>query len=282
MKTVHLVSLQALKGFAMLLILLASPAALAHKPSDSYLSLQVTETAIRGQWDIALRDLDYALGLDDNQDGAITWGELRAHHADIAAYALARLTLSADGEACTTAVLEHLVDDHSDGAYAVLRFSASCQAADAMCSVPAIGCSSMSTRSTAGCCASNTPARHAPRSSARRPVQRFELGENDHLRQFIDYIAHGVWHIWIGFDHLLFLLSLLLPAVLIRVDGGWTGAARFQGRALGCRQGGHRVHPRALDHPDRWPRWTSSSCRRAGSSRRSPHRSSSPRSTTWS
>jgi hypothetical protein len=60
------------------------------------------------------------------------------------------------------------------------------------------------------------------------PVQRFELGENDHLRQFIDYIAHGVWHIWIGFDHLLFLLSLLLPAVLIRVDGGWTGAARFR------------------------------------------------------
>jgi hypothetical protein len=59
-------------------------------------------------------------------------------------------------------------------------------------------------------------------------VQRFELGENDHLRQFIDYIAHGVWHIWIGFDHLLFLLSLLLPAVLIRVDGGWTGAARFR------------------------------------------------------
>ena len=127
MKTVRLVSLQVLKGFAMLLILLAPSAALAHKPSDSYLSLQVTETAIQGQWDIALRDLDYALGLDDNQDGAITWGELRAQHAEIAAYALARLALSADGEACTTAVLEHLVDDHSDGAYAVLRFSASCR-----------------------------------------------------------------------------------------------------------------------------------------------------------
>ena len=98
MKTVHLVSLQVLKGFAMLLILLASPAALAHKPSDSYLSLQVTETAIHGQWDIALRDLDYALGLDDNQDGAITWGELRAQHAEIAAYALARLALSAGGD----------------------------------------------------------------------------------------------------------------------------------------------------------------------------------------
>ena len=31
----------------------------------------------------------------------------------------------------------------------------------------------------------------------------------------MDYAQEGVWHIWIGFDHILFLLSLLLPAVLI-------------------------------------------------------------------
>ncbi len=228
MKTVHLVSLQVLKGFAMLLILLASPAALAHKPSDSYLSLQVTETAIHGQWDIALRDLDYALGLDDNQDGAITWGELRAHHADIAAYALARLTLSADGEACTTAVLEHLVDDHSDGAYAVLRFSASCQAAAHVLSVSYRLFFDVDPQHRGLLRLEHAGQTHTAIFATATPVQRFELGENDHLRQFIDYIAHGVWHIWIGFDHLLFLLSLLLPAVLIRVDGGWTGAARFR------------------------------------------------------
>lgn len=228
MKTVHLVSLQVLKGFAMLLILLASPAALAHKPSDSYLSLQVTETAIQGQWDIALRDLDYALGLDDNQDGAITWGELRAHHADIAAYALARLTLSADGEACTTAVLEHLVDDHSDGAYAVLRFSASCQAAAHVLSASYRLFFDVDPQHRGLLRLEHAGQTHTAIFATATPVQRFELGENDHLRQFIDYIAHGVWHIWIGFDHLLFLLSLLLPAVLIRVDGGWTGAARFR------------------------------------------------------
>jgi hypothetical protein len=59
-------------------------AAEAHKPSDSYLTLKVAGNAIDGQWDIALRDLDYALGLDANQDGAITWGEVKAKHADIA------------------------------------------------------------------------------------------------------------------------------------------------------------------------------------------------------
>jgi hypothetical protein len=42
----------------------AASATWAHKPSDSYLTLQAQGAAISGQWDIALRDLDYALGLD--------------------------------------------------------------------------------------------------------------------------------------------------------------------------------------------------------------------------
>jgi hypothetical protein len=42
-------------------------------------------------------------------------------------------------------------------------------------------------------------------------------------RQFSDYVRHGVWHIWIGFDHILFLVSLLLPAVLVRQEGRWQG-----------------------------------------------------------
>ena len=58
--------------------------------------------------------------------------------------------------------------------------------------------------------------------------------------QFVDYAREGVWHIWIGFDHVLFLLSLLLPAVL-------AGAALCAG-VLGRVQGRHRVHRRALDH----------------------------------
>ena len=76
-----------------LLLLLAAALAHAHKPSDSYLAVRVEGSNLSGQWDIALRDLDFAIGLDDSGDGDITWGEVKAHHADIAAYALARLKL---------------------------------------------------------------------------------------------------------------------------------------------------------------------------------------------
>lgn len=33
-------------------------------------------------------------------------------------------------------------------------------------------------------------------------------------RQFMEMAREGIWHIWIGFDHILFLLALLFPAGL--------------------------------------------------------------------
>ncbi len=43
----------------------------------------------------------------------------------------------------------------------------------------------------------------------------------------VRYIIEGIWHIWIGFDHILFLLSLLLPAVLVYEVKRWQGAPTF-------------------------------------------------------
>jgi hypothetical protein len=60
-----------------------------------------------------------------------------------------------------------------------------------------------------------------------RPRLEVALGEASRLRQFLDYAREGVWHIWIGIDHVLFLVSLLLPAVLVYGAGGWGPAQRF-------------------------------------------------------
>jgi hypothetical protein len=72
----------------------------AHKPSDAYLALSTDGAIVAGQWDIALRDLDFAVGLDAAGDGAITWGEVKARREDIIAYAMSRLTIAADGDGC--------------------------------------------------------------------------------------------------------------------------------------------------------------------------------------
>ena len=98
----------------------------AHKPSDAYLTLIRDDAALSGQLDIALRDLDNALGLDANGDGDVTWGELRAREADVAAYALDRLRVASAGEPCALRATRQLVDAHTDGTYAVLMLSGAC------------------------------------------------------------------------------------------------------------------------------------------------------------
>ena len=65
-----------------IILMLVSPLAWSHKSSDSFIDLKVYDDAITGRWDIALRDLEYALVLDVDSDGAITWFELRTRFQD--------------------------------------------------------------------------------------------------------------------------------------------------------------------------------------------------------
>ena len=94
--------------FLSCLLLLAGPV-WAHKASDSYLVLEVKGQQVTGQWDIALRDIDFAIGLDADGNGEINWGELRARHLEVAAWALSALTLERGG-VCPLQVTQHQVD----------------------------------------------------------------------------------------------------------------------------------------------------------------------------
>jgi HupE / UreJ protein len=211
---------------ALIGLLGASPAQ-AHKPSDSYLRLKVAADAITGQWDIALRDLDFVIGLDADGDGNITWGELRARHADIAAYALARLTIQADGAACRTGATEQVVDNHSDGAYTVLMLRIECAQAPKQLALDYKLFSDIDPQHRGLLQLEAKEGTRAAILGPHAPVQTFELKTPSRLEQVLDYGREGVWHIWIGFDHILFLMSLLLPAVLVWRQGMWRPANRF-------------------------------------------------------
>ena len=224
-----------LKWIALLAFAIAANRAEAHKPSDSYLTLNVSSSSaqVGGHWDIALRDLEVAIGLDANGDGAITWGELRQQSAQIFDYAIARLDLRADGNACVVSRGDVLTDTHSDGGYAVLNFTAFCAAPARQFEV--------GYRLLFDIDSSHRGLLHlgvdgAVRTAVLSPeqaVQNFDLANPSRWRQFLQFVADGVHHIWIGYDHLLFLISLLLPAVLVRRDGRWIPVGTLRSALLG-------------------------------------------------
>jgi hypothetical protein len=211
-----------------MLAALAAGSAHAHKPSDSYLSLTVADTAISGRWDIALRDLDHAIGLDADGDGRITWGEVKAQHGAIAAYALARLSVRGDDAACTLEAQAQAVDQHTDGAYTVLPFTVRCPQPPKQLALHYTLFADLDPQHRG---LLNLQAGGFSRSAVlgpQAPRQQFDLQQSNRLGQFLAYAREGVWHIWIGYDHILFLLSLLLPAALVWQDRRWRPATALR------------------------------------------------------
>jgi HupE / UreJ protein len=199
----------------------------AHKSSDSYLSLRVNGREIDGQWDVALRDLDYALGLDSNNDGIITWGELRSRQSEIASLLLSHLTLHAGDKACMTRGTQHLVDDHSDGAYEVFRFTADCGGPPQLLQIDYDFFFDLDPQHRGLLRLDANGEIHTAVFSPNNNSWRQEQGDVRWAHTFLDYFNEGVWHIWTGFDHILFLSALLLPAVLSRGNGRWIAVTEF-------------------------------------------------------
>jgi hypothetical protein len=209
------------------LALFGSESAFAHKASDSYLTLKTVGTELRGEWHLALRDLNTVLELDANDDGAITWGELHSQKAAVWAYAQARLQFGNSEAASPLPITDLLVDNHSDGAYAVLRFALE----------PAPSATELQIRYRAffdvdglhrGLLRLETPAGvqtavFAPDSA----VQRFSLHSSRPPFATLAFVREGIWHIWTGYDHILFLLALLLPGVLRLSREGWEPETSF-------------------------------------------------------
>lgn len=219
---------------AVLCLTLWASGTYAHKLSDSYLTLNQPAEGplIEGQWDIALRDLEYAIGLDVNGDGAISWGELQARRAVLTQYAFSHLSIEALArgarERCPLTFRELLFDEHVDGGYAVVRFSAVCPFRAAqltvhydllfqidpnhrgLLDVRAVGVSQPFVLSQG------------------HPSTTLNLDAPERGGQFRAFVTEGIWHIWTGYDHILFLLTLLLPAVVIYREGSWLARPTLQ------------------------------------------------------
>jgi hypothetical protein len=228
----------------------------AHKESDAYLTLH-TDMAnahvLDGQWDIALRDLDFAIGIDSNRDGSVTWGEVQAHRDAIERYALAHLAIKGDGLTCDMQPTGQKIDEHTDGAYDVILFQSVCDK-----EIPGKLTVDYSLFGDIDPYHRGIVTIHGKNGIAeavlgpQTPSIDVDLRTPDRWGQFRSFVVDGMWHIWTGIDHLLFLVSLLLPAVLIRVREGVGDRVSVRRRALVAGVGAVAIAVGASREQYRW------------------------------
>jgi hypothetical protein len=193
-------------------------------PRPTHLGLVIDKTGLSGEWRLLLSELD-VLKLDQNGDGEATWPEIEHRQQDIETYLGDNLQVVANGGLAGLR-FDHLLYGSQMGEPALLaqlRFDAQ----------PDITQLTVDLGKFAGEVEIRWPdgGRHKREVSAASGPQDFTLASA--IRGgFLQFIWQGMWHIWIGFDHILFLLVLLLPAVFRRTEQGREVVPRF-GTALG-------------------------------------------------
>ena len=215
----------------------------AHKSSDSYLQLDASPAGTTLRWDIALRDLDAALDLDTNEDGKLTWAEVKAAWPRVQDYALARLQI----EGCALRVTQQALERRNDGAYAVMFLASDCVLNKApviryslfrevdpthrgiarvqLAGQPLVLAMLDPTQATAaagGASAVAAPSQPGPAAA----------GDLHNASSGWVFLREGIRHILTGYDHVLFLLCLLLPSVMRRTPEGWRPVERLSQAVL--------------------------------------------------
>jgi hypothetical protein len=221
---------RALSLLLTLVFLFVARSASAHKPSDSYLSLRLDGARVVGHWDIALRDLDNALSLDSDGDGNITWGEVRAREGDISAFAFSHLKLAVAGAACPITPGAFRIAAHSDGTYAAIDFSAACTAEARAIDVDYELFFDVDPQHDGIVRLDDGATTRSAIFTTKSRTQHFERANRDRSKELGSAVKLGIFHIFSGIDHLLFLIALLIPAVLVRKppDRIWEPVDKFK------------------------------------------------------
>jgi hypothetical protein len=207
-----------------LVLLLAAPWVDAHIASNGFLTLQIEGATISGAIELAIRDGELAVGLDRDGNGKVTWGELKSSQEALQNYVRAHLHLTAADGACRLGFASVEVNDRVDGSYLWLPITAECGQALERVSITytLLDAEDPSHRGLLSLSANGSTQTAVLGGSA--GARQFELKDVSPWSAFAQYLRAGIWHIWSGIDHLLFLLSLLLPAVLLRRRNRWEAA----------------------------------------------------------
>jgi hypothetical protein len=214
------------------LLLIALPRMVhAQNAHDAYLTLEVDRVSLRGEWKVRLLDLDSALQLDTDHDGEITWPEIEHRREDIESYLRAHLRILTNGADLALSFDKLIYGAQSGAPFILARLVGGAaneisridvdyslhlgQPADYRCLLKVVW---------------SGEGMHEAVISSQSGIVSFTR-ESAASAGFLLSLQAGIWHIWTGYDHILFLIVLLIPAVFQRTANGREAVPDF-GSAL--------------------------------------------------
>lgn len=198
----------------------------AHQFSTAYLAITTHDQSpiATAEYRLAVRDLALLVPVAVDQKQQITWGAIKAQNPAITALLAQGLQWKTGESSCTlNSQREPIAIDHVAGlSYIVAYLSIDCGKSK----VTALDYRILSHIDSGHRLIISLGDADKPEAPSRTWLiapSVTELGNisSDLGQTFRTYVQEGIHHILTGYDHLLFLLCLLLPAVYNRVNNQW-------------------------------------------------------------
>lgn len=218
--------------------LVVAPAAWAHKSSDAYLrvaDMATSPTTVALNLSIALKDVDAALEqLDADGDRQLTWGEVRQATPAITEWASNGVQWQCGGSAVAATWRFEALEERTDGRYVRLAAALDCNPAQALTlryglmqgidpTHRLLVAGVLNAQPLAAVLAPDgrpsTDLRTAGTNTTAAEGSQQPAATRNGVDTLLHFVAEGVHHILEGYDHLAFLLALLLPITLTRQWG---------------------------------------------------------------
>lgn len=187
----------------------------AHRGSDSQVNLLVQNRQVIGNWEIGLHDLAPLAreAAPKELEAARDWLKVRP---GLAEQVLERLRLAADNRPCELDVIRREVVERPAGLTLQLALQGMCPQAPLQLTVDYRLLFDTDPRHQGVLRLETGDLVRPAVFTAESPIQHFVLRAPKVWERATSDLMSGIWHIWTGWDHLLFILCLLAPAVLSR------------------------------------------------------------------
>lgn len=195
----------------MLLLLLMALTLQAHQSRENFVDIRPDDRSLLFQMDIESANFEQLMPIDDSRNGIVSFSELKRHENEILSRLFDHFSAQCDDK--TLAIAVHGFEPHRRQDQTYLKITA-----DARFST----CRNLQVRYDLFF-AEDPQQKALVTFNGAKTLYRFDPDHETHIisgkpqslwEQFVLFFKEGVWHIWIGFDHILFVLMLLLPAVL--------------------------------------------------------------------
>lgn len=195
----------------------------AHQMSTGYLKLDTTDPLTnRGQIQLRWFDLDNSIGIDANADGQLLWGEVLQRQSAIISFLKQHLVFVSAKQLCELSFTPQLqMTEHFDEGYLSADFSWTCPTDSLQLTVNYSGIFQQdSDHKLLINVAGDTSFTSGVIENANDGFS-MDFTQASVWQTFNLYVYQGVLHIFMGIDHILFLIALLLTCALSRENQRW-------------------------------------------------------------